>query len=495
MLNGQAREEQSTITPSVLSTTIGTCCGEGSAASTTHTWTGFAATDEEKSRAITLTATFTAVQYRVSIDLSTTLEISIGQTIKFEAKTDYATYTNQESTQSVNGVQKTGHTAVGFTIDGNSESATEQTGLSTFTLSLDNIKALIAEANFYQAAENAELSILTEFEANVYKLYIQTNPNDYYTVTLKQGTLPEQGVTDSTGTYVNVTYGSKPANLSQVQVERSGYIFGGYTLAGQAFDAEANYTLTQNSTLVPVFTRDPNSNFVKDQIILTETEAFTTPNKVTGEKYEFYYDVSYSLVDEGLDLVTTNYANRTFSNGDSEVAARFYTTKDVPSGSFYGNRNDLPYQELFNVFQRERYPETLKLSYVVLIRDGLTNETYTLVYDLPEISMIKNEIKISDIALKSYYTGTADYLAAPGSSFGTIIGSKYDINGNEKTEQDELGQTMVQEIEKGNHEIIIVDSTNNFSVKAGYGFKLDFGIYGDFESWLTILKKIQETTS
>ena len=463
---------------------------EGSAASTTHTWTGFAATDEEKSRSITLTATFTAVQYRVSIDSSTTLEISIGQTIKFEAKTDYATYTNQESTQSVNGVQTTGHTPVGFTIDGNSESAAEQTGLSTFTLSLDNIKALIAEANFYQAAESAELSILTEFEANVYKLYIQTNPNNYYTVTLKQGTLPEQGGTDSTGTYVNVTYGSKPANLSQVQVERSGYIFGGYTLAGQAFDAEANYTLTQNSTLVPVFTRDPNSTFVKNRIVLTETEAFTTPNKVTGEKYEFYYDASYYLVVEGLNLVTTNYANRTFPNGDSEVAARFYTTKDVPSGSFYGDKNVLPYQDLFNVFQREGYPNTLKLSYVVLIRDGLTNETYNLVFDLPEISMIKNEIKISDIALKSYYTGTADYLAAPGSSFGTIIGSKYDINGNEKTKQDMLGQTMEQEIEKGNHEIIIVDSTNNFSVKAGYGFKLDFGISGHFESWYNHIEEV-----
>lgn len=455
---------------------------ENDASSAVHSWRAFATT-AEMSKEIVLTAQFSALQYTVSIDGGATLTISIGQTISFEASSDgsYAVYTNTTTNQHVNGSTLAGHSAVSFEISGNLESASSQEGLTTFTLTLDNIQALISTDNYYQTAQQNELTILTERTANVYKLYIQAN--QYYTISLKEGTTAEQGGTDSTGTYVNVTYGQIPTNLSQVVVTRDGYDPTGFTLAGEPFETDRPYALTQNSTLTPVFERDVDSNFVKNQIVLTETDEFTTENAVTHQQYQFHIDPSYFQVVEELDLITTNYARRTFSNGDREIAAAFYQTDSVPSGSVVGNQSALSYQDLLSFLQTARYATTLELSYVVQIEDSLTGDTYLLVFAVEEITFIKNELKISDTALKSYYTGTADYVEVPSSTLGTIIGSRYDINGNEKNEQDAVGQIIDQVVQEEDYSISLIDPENNFTVKAGYGFNFTFGIYGDFEEW------------
>ena len=460
---------------------------ENDAASAVHSWMAFA-TAEEKSKEIVLTAQFSALQYTVSVDNQTTLTISIGQTITFKAASDgsYAVYTNTTTNQHVNGSTLAGYSAVSFEISGNLESASSQNGLTTFTLTLANIRALIAEANYYQTAQQNELTILTERTANVYKLYIQAN--QYYTISLREGTTAEQGGTDSTGTYVNVTYGQIPTNLSQVVVTRDGYDPVGYTLAGEAFETDQPYALTQNSTLTPVFERDVDSTSVKDQIILTETEAFKATNAVTQQQYQFYIDPSYFEVYEDFNMITTNYAGRTFTNGDREIAAQFYLTSKVPSDSVSRKQSELSYQDLLNFLRNEQYAKTLNLSYVVQIEDSLTGDTYLLTYTVHQISFVQNELKISGAALKSYYTGTADYVEAPSSTLGTIIGSRYDINGNEKNEQDAVGQIIDQVVQDGDYSISLIDPQAKYNVGQGYGFNFAFDIYGDFEEWFTNVK-------
>ena len=460
---------------------------ENDAASAVHSWMAFA-TAEEQSKEIVLTAQFSALQYTVSVDNQTTLTISIGQTISFEAASDgsYAVYTNTTTNQHVNGSTLAGYSAVSFEISGNLESASSQNGLTTFTLTLANIRALIAEANYYQTAQQNELTILTERTANVYKLYIQANK--YYKISLLEGTTAEQGGTDPTGTYVNVTYGQIPTNLSQVVVTREGYDPAGFTLAGEPFETDQPYTLTQNSTLTPVFERDVGSTFVKDRIVLTETKAFEATNAVTKQQYQFYIDPSYFEVYEDFNMITTNYAGRTFPNGDREIAAQFYLTSKVPSDSVSRKQSELSYQDLLNFLRNEQYAKTLNLSYVVQIEDSLTGDTYLLTYTVHQISFVQNELKISGAALKSYYTGTADYVEAPSSTLGTIIGSRYDINGNEKNEQDAVGQIIDQVVQDGDYSISLIDPQAKYNVGQGYGFNFAFDIYGDFEEWFTNVK-------
>ena len=115
--------------------------------SNTSTWDSFVTTPDSDNRAekeVVLTASFSILTYKIAIDTDRTLNIQLGQTVSFTPSSDntyaiYAVGSNQ-----VNGATLTGHVVTSFTITGNKVDASETEGLTTFTLSLENIQDYIS---------------------------------------------------------------------------------------------------------------------------------------------------------------------------------------------------------------------------------------------------------------------------------------------------------------------------------------------------------------
>ena len=431
---------------------------EGSSTSSTHTWTNFAVA-EEKQKIVVLEAQFEEVVYKVAIDSQGTIDLIIGQTITFtpSVNKDYATYKNQETLAELNGNVVAGYSVTSFAIQGNIVPVVSQQGLNTFTLTLDNIKKFIAETDYYTTNENAVLTISTVRTVNEYKIYIKDN--QYYQITFKGN--EEQGGTDENGTYVFVTYEQKPTNLSFITVDRNGYTPAGY----ENFNTEENYTTVGNTTITPRFERNLLSNYVKDKITVTETETFKKENQVTTNQYEFYIDWLGFKNGEYESLITTNFATEIYDNGDQAVSAQFIAGVDA-----IDNSTALTFEDVYNIFKlRKNY--NFEFDYVVTIKDTLTNNTYTISYDINSFAFIKNEIAFNDTALKSYYTGTSDFVIAPNSSYGTVLDLRYKADGTEYLPEED-GDIFQNAVE--NSTITIIDSKSKY-VLGNYDASILFG--------------------
>ena len=432
---------------------------EGNNGTSAHSWSAFA-TEDEKQKTVVLNAVFTKVVYKVSIDGQGTLDLVIDQTITFtpSAGLDYATYQNKETSASLNGNSVAGYSVKSFMVQGNIQPEVTENGLTSFTLNLAEIQKLIAEENYYSASEDACLTITTERDANQYKIYIKQNENDYYQVSFTGSA--EQGGTDENGVFVYVTFGQKPTNLSFIKVTRDGYKPTGY----EGFDQEQNYTNVGNRTITPVFERDEKSNYIKDQISLTESETFKTQNNVTNKQYEFYIDWIGFENDTYESLITSNFVVKIFDNGDQAVSAEFKSGENTIL-----NATNLTFKDVYQIFKQTK-SYTFGFEYVVTMKDTLTSQTYQLTYDVQTFSFLKNEIMFKDTALKSYYTGTSDFVEAPNSDFGTILDLRYNAVGEEyQANSKDIFQNAVEQ-----STVSIVDENGKY-VLGNYNATVLFG--------------------
>ena len=432
---------------------------ENSAGQSKHSWTSFASSDEEKYKNVILTAQFEALVYTISVDSLSEINISIGQTINFVAagNGEYATYTNNETQAVVTGSSLAGYTAKSFVIKGNITPEVTENSLTSFVLSLENIKKFISEENYYSVSETAELTINTEREANTYKIYIQSNSNKYYTVSLAEGTTEEQGGIDSTErTYILVKYNETPANLDKVSVVRNGYKHVGFTYNSTNFDASQKYTITSDITIIPKFERDEESDFVKNQIVLTESDVFKTQNKVTGKNYEFY------LVSGTTETIISANNISNFGNGDI-VSEQLFKSKNSEVSRI---GRDISFDYIINKVMEGIFDGTnIELQYVVTIIDSLSGETYDLTYDVHAFSILPNEIVFENLSLKTYYTGTSDYLATEDSDFGNVLDFKYDLNGEVLLKEEQNTELINNFINTNRYQVNVSGDDYNVGTK------------------------------
>lgn len=414
--------------------------------SSTSVWESFVTTAESDPRAergVVLTANFSILTYKISVDSDRTLNISLGQSVTFTkaGNNTYAIYS--VGSNNVNGATKTGHEVTGYTIKG--QEGSEQTGqTTTFTLTLDNIRTYISENNLYSvsASDGAHFVITSEFKPLVLKLYITESPNDYYAVDLSD-TMPEgAGGTDDTGIYVNINYGQTPSEvLLYVKVTRPGFKHtGGYTIGGIDFDTDSAYTQTTNSTLMPKFEFDESDSYWKTRFELVYSSTFTTENVNTHNMYEFYAipnqsDFIFSIQDRA-GTVTNNGINHSPSNSKTYIQGyEDYTSQTGSNSATFGRELN----QIFGVIVQARAQgvnvpmQNIQVIIEVPLHDRVTGDTYTLSYNVQPFTILQNEyISIVTNKMESYYSGTNDILltSSENASGQFSIFYRYDINGN-----------------------------------------------------------------
>ena len=459
--------------------------------SNTSTWDSFVTTPDSDNRAereVVLTASFSILTYKIAIDTDRTLNIQLGQTVSFTASSDstyaiYAVGSNQ-----VNGATRTGHVVTSFTITGNKLGAGTTNGLKTFTLSLENIQDYISADNLYSvgADDSAHLTISTEFTAMVLKLYITTNPNNYYTVTLS-GDIPEgAGETDSTGTYVNISYGQKPSEvLSYVTVTREGFNHIGYTVAGVDFAVDSAYNQTTNSTLMPKFEFDEDAEVWDSYLNVKYSEDFEIENTQTHNKYEFYLTWPGQGSADEITLMSFSFSQLT--NGvtnpytDRKVYIKGYPEVFKLQGDQYNSSSTVQlYYTVFNLISEllqqgiiEDALSDITLIYEYKIQDSVdTSRTMTKTVEMTAFKVLKNEMlaSISD-SVDSYYTGTENIVLTTEEISSTLtMTMKYDAHGNPSPVSQQM--PIASEMMQGSK---IIDEANGFVVRDdAYDIKLLF---------------------
>lgn len=459
--------------------------------SNTSTWDSFVITPDSDNRAereVVLTASFSILTYKIAIDTDRTLNIQLGQTVSFTPSSDntyaiYAVGSNQ-----VNGATRTGHVVTSFTITGNKVDASETEGLTTFTLSLKNIQDYISADNLYSigADDGAHLAISTEFTAMVLKLYITTSSRNYYTVALS-GDMPEgAGGTDSTGTYVNISYGQLPSEvLSYVTVTREGFNHIGYTVAGVDFAVDSAYNQTTNSTLMPKFKFDEDAKIWNSYLKVVYSDDFKTVNTQTHNKYEFYFGWPGQGSPDEITLMSFSFSQLT--NGvtnpytDRKVYIKGYPEVFKLQGDQYNSSSIVKlYYTVFDLISEllqqgiiEDALSDITLIYEYKIQDSVdTSRTMTKTVEMTAFKVLKNEIlaSISD-SVDSYYTGTENIVLTTEEISSTLtMTMKYDAHGNPSPVSQQM--PIASEMMQGSK---IIDETSGFVVRDdAYDIKLLF---------------------
>ena len=490
--------------------------------SNTSTWNSFVTSPESDTRAqkqVVLTASFSILTYKIAIDIYRTLNIQLGQTVSFTPSSDntyaiYAVGSNQ-----VNSATLTGHVVTSFTIKGNKVDASETEGLTTFTLSLENIQDYISVDNLYSVGANdsAHLTISTKFTAMVLKLYITTNK--YYTVTLS-GDMPEgAGGTDDTGIYVNISYGQKPSEvLSYVTVTREGFNHIGYTVAGVDFAVDSAYNQTTNSTLMPKFEFDEDDKVWTDAFSIVYSSKFNTENLQTHNRNEFYMENPFDNFGTGLFGLATS--SNHFSNGVSLLGPSSITSylkgheghEVVLQLPGTGEEADLldTYAVYVSallgpiVFGNITNLDNLSVVFEIRLRDSIDGVDYTITIETTQFKILKNET-VTTVAdqIESYYTGSSDILFSnnENANGSGVLGFKYDANGNITNEtvltfqfdqEDSMNLVsniaILDDFAVGTHDIML-------TLRSGETYPGLFIRGVDAETFILILKLVVSNTS
>ena len=497
-----------------------------SSGTSTSSWNSFVTSPESDTRAqkqVVLTASFSILTYKISIDGTTTLNIQLGQTVNFAPAPDktYATYS--VGATSVNGTSKEGYEVTSFTLAGNKADTTTTTGLTTFELTLDNIQSYISADNLYTVSpsDSAHLTISTEFTAMVLKLYITTSSRNYYTVALS-GDMPEgAGGTDSTGTYVNISYGQLPSEvLSYVTVTREGFNHIGYTVAGVDFAVGSAYNQTTNSTLMPKFEFDEDAEIWTDAFSIVYSSKFNTENLQTHNRNEFYMENPLDSLGTGLFGLASSSTN--ISNAGVIFSATGDVTSYLKGYESYRGLHQLPgtgeEADLLDTFAvyvsalagpivlgNITNLDNLSVVFEIRLEDSIEfGVSYTITIETTQFKILKNET-VTTVAdqIESYYTGSSDILISnnENANGSGVLGFKYDANGNITNEtvltfqfdqEDSMNLVsniaILDDFAVGTHNIML-------TLRSGETYPGLFTRGMDAETFILILKLVVSNTS
>lgn len=465
-----------------------------SSGTSTSSWNSFVTSPESDTRAqkqVVLTASFSILTYKISIDGTTTLNIQLGQTVNFAPAPDktYATYS--VGATSVNGTSKEGYEVTSFTLAGNKDNTTTTKGLTSFELTLDNIQSYISADNLYTVSpsDSAHLTITTETTPMVLKLYITTNAYDYYTVALSDDMPEGAGGTDSTGTYVNISYGKLPSEvLIYVTVEREGFNHIGYTVAGVDFAVGSAYNQTTNSTLMPKFEFDEDAEIWNSYLKVVYSDDFEIENIQTHNRHEFYFGWPGQGSPDEITLMSFSFSQLTNGVTNPYTDRKVYIKGYPDIFELQGNQSNSSstvqlYNTVFNLVQEllvqgkitedSLYGQNITLVYEFIIQDSVdTSRTMKKTVEMTAFKVLKNEILVSiSDSVDSYYTGTENIVLTTEEISSTLtMTMKYNAHGNPSPVSQQM--PIASEMMQGSK---IIDEANGFVVRDdAYDIKLLF---------------------
>ncbi len=328
--------------------------------------------------------------------------------IKLKDKVIMTVAENGAATYSINGVtfttpQVPGHTAVGFKFKGNA-SATDV--LTEFILSEEVITTYLASAYYYETIADAIFQIETIYKANTYKVFIDLVPNIELYV--------EGAEIDTDGRYfVWATYGQEVTQLQNVVVTRAGYTLGGFA---SAVNMEVEYAkLEQGAWTFPTLFLSTSDIHVKPNWLryIPGPDEDGYIKILNIDNIEITFNGTYQTVATASFRIDGNESPNLdiLENGDKVVSQ--YWAKANDTNTSVGNSLSLT---LRNVSDSGDYV------YVVNVQsqNGIYAQPYTIVSNTFKVTINPSKVNVYDYALKGFYTGTGDYIAASDSQVGVL---------------------------------------------------------------------------
>lgn len=435
---------------------------------------------EDKNFDLSFTPVWQTVKYTISIDESVTMEMAMGESIKFvagqkgeeeEGAVKYVVVSannNEEESEWIGLNSHPGETAVSFKFFGGEGTRYAITGSNigkdaSLVLTEENIKDYLSSAQYY-VNRGIAFKVSTVREANVYKLYIMT--------TAPYEKLEAEGVLeDSTGKYITFTYGQNPTNLENVKISRDGYRLAKWVenlnesniiaqVNGDVYTYSGAYKFNRDLFVKAVW--ESNKDYIN--IGLTNHTQDTTFYYIGQAQKVASVELSTDGNDEDLTAV--------LGSGDSiraqyflKVAGASVSDEIVASMIASDETNKIVGSDLMLT----KVAESGYYIYVVEYYDNLNKNNY-FTYTTPvNFNINKNTVAVKDYDLQGYYTGKAQILPTADNNFGSFV----------------YGQQATDKVIEG-------ITLNRVEVVATASGKFNVGTYNTVKYYLNISEELKE---
>lgn len=501
----------------------------GGGTGTSQSWSSFAhdnsiGASTSKSADLTLTAEWTEIAYGAKIDETTSaVTIKIGDTITFTSggpgENGTYTITPRETETSYDSNSQIGHIAVSFDINLDGIGLDGQT---TLILTVANLKEILS-TNYYYKVNDSDNKILitTNFEAAVYKLYIEHSKHYHvaYDVDAIIGNnlggfedADSDGIYDEgEEVYINVTFGQVASNLSTalqndyITITRFGYDFSGFKVGNDSFGPEYIYDTPNDTTLTPVFTKTAGA---------TASAEIAFDGEEVGDKTEFYLLNSINIANGTVSYKggSESYSENRLTvgtilpNGEEITGFGFRIYKDGATIYTELSTDGKKALNLFDFVVEELLAGEYEVSFFVTVTDSLNTTSTETTYEGSRIAftILENEIVLnSDNTIVSVFSNSSTFVPAQttagyakDNTFGTFR-LKYNWDGTETVDN-------AQEIQ-------LADFANTDSVSisgdfpVGGGRNITLTVTGNIESinninvseisaWSQVFRNTSDTT-
>ncbi len=385
----------------------------------------------------------------------------VGDTITLLNNTYYLNYNSETKTwDAAFDASKVGNTASSF--DYFSKDESKKANGTTIALTDANIASLL-HGDFYYDNTATALTIDTKYTPNIYKFYISYVGYEIFK--------PEGAIEAEDGRYyVEVAYGDEASALANFDLTRPGYKIAKWvnkdnhnTIYAELVDDVLKYNVyaptsvsVDGVTVVAIWTRD-EAAYVTASVDETEYDVYYIGQDQTFATATLSSDFTKYGKSEGIEIVAGN----TLENGDKVVKA------------YWANKNDLetPVCE-GNILTLKNVKDSGTYVYVVVLQAGsspLTDSTaeYKVLSDEVNVTIKKNQLVIKDEVLKTYYTGTSEFVAANGNDYGTVY-FMYNADGSTDNTN---AVTFGAELENSERFVITGDV---FNIGSGYSARRYF---------------------
>ena len=408
-----------------------------------------------KNSFLTLTATWSIINYNLSVDGNITRNeaLQIGDEIRYVSNDSkngggvYYIYRDGAQSSYFNGGTIAGYISNGFTIsyDGEESATIETVGSDRYASIIfdDEIFDNLMQENY--DTPNLTLDITTDRYEAPYKVYIESS--DYYDVTI---VTPGEGYgQDENGVYVDVTYNKIPTSLDKnsgdflfgeggaISITRNGYDFTGDFYG---FDPTTAYLNTRDITISPIWVRNDE-----------ETSSSNIEFADEVEEPIFYLLNSYDIITGSvLDLGITSgdntvyfeNANEILSNGDQIISYGFVVTYGGEPTTY----ENIVKFNINNLYKEGEYSIYFYINMEDSLYNSNENPTYYLQSSPLTFEMRKNDFTFTGNFV-SAYNGTNEFVPtlvedgyALVNDFGNVY-LTYDWNGEEKLSPTEFNTT------------------------------------------------------